>query len=129
MNSCEYCEDEFNGHGKYCSDECYKEMNSFRAAARYYKKGPSIKQRQYFIKHKYGLEWDRYIEMLDDQGNRCAICGRHREEFNKELVVDHDHETGKVRGLLCYGCNNGIGTLQDDPDVLRKAIEYLEKHK
>ncbi len=129
--TCGYCDKEFEGRSdqKYCSKDCYNEMNSMRSLARYYEKGESSQQRKYFIKHKYGLEWDRYIEMLDEQGNRCAICGRHREEFNKELVVDHDHETGKVRGLLCYGCNNGIGTLQDDPDILRKAIEYLEKHK
>ena len=130
--TCPYCDAEFQRerhNQKYCSDDCYYEMKKMRALARYYEKGEGKKQRQYYIRHKYGLEWDRYIEMVDEQSNRCAICGRHREEFKKELVVDHDHETGKVRGLLCYACNNGIGNLQDDPDVVRRAVEYLERHK
>jgi hypothetical protein len=128
MNSCEYCEEIFTPavhNQKYCSKDCYSEMNSMRALARYYEEGGKQRSRKSFIKHKYGLEWDRYIEMLDEHGNRCAICGRHREEFDKELVVDHDHKTGKVRGLLCYACNTGIGNLQDSVDLLKKAQEYL----
>ena len=103
MKTCGYCDEEFESkknNQKYCSNDCYAEMNNMRALARYYKKGESTKQRQYFIRHKYGLEWDRYIEMLDEQGNRCAICGRHREEFNKELVVDHEPKKSKGIAVL-----------------------------
>jgi hypothetical protein len=58
----------------------------------------------------------------------CAICGVHQNERSdgKDLAVDHDHETGEVRGLLCTNCNTGIGQLQEDPEVLLKAIEYLK---
>lgn len=70
--------------------------------------------------------------MIALQGNKCAICGS--EETDKRrgklraLAVDHDHETGKVRGLLCGACNKGIGLLKDDAEILRKAAAYLDKH-
>lgn len=62
--------------------------------------------------------------MLDAQGGGCAICGEGPgDRFH--LVVDHDHQTSEVRGLLCTACNVGIGNLRDDPDLLRRALAYL----
>jgi hypothetical protein len=63
--------------------------------------------------------------MLKAQGGQCAIC---REPPNPKisLHVDHDHRTGRVRGLLCFTCNNGLGQLQDSPVLLRKAAAYVE---
>lgn len=57
----------------------------------------------------------------------CEICGRPDGGNGKPLAVDHCHVTGHVRGLLCMLCNTALGKLQDSPDLLRKAIEYLEK--
>jgi hypothetical protein len=79
----------------------------------------------------YGLTADGYQALLAAQDHRCAICGagsgwRHRQSGKpKRLAVDHCHETGKIRGLLCDACNTAIGKLNHDPNLLRKAIEYL----
>lgn len=81
---------------------------------------------------KFGITPDQYREMLDAQGGVCAICEqpeRVRDARNgrlKALAVDHDHETGAVRGLLCQNCNKGIGNLGDSPERLIAAAAYLE---
>lgn len=79
----------------------------------------------------YGLAQDDYLAMFDQQGGVCAIC-RQPETMTyrgnvKTLCVDHDHETGRVRGLLCAACNFVLGKFQDDPARLRTAAEYLER--
>lgn len=78
----------------------------------------------------YGLEEEEYQAILDRQGGVCAIC-RNPERTVKNgkvcnLSVDHDHKTGKVRGLLCNSCNNLLGRAKDDPNTLRAAATYLE---
>lgn len=73
-------------------------------------------------KSKYGLSPGRYNQMRLEQGNACAICRR-----EKPLCVDHDHETKKVRGLLCQTCNRALGMLQDSPSRARSAAEYLDR--
>jgi hypothetical protein len=78
----------------------------------------------------YGITLEKFEEMRVTQNCSCAICGKHESQNkNKKLFVDHDHITGKVRELLCHGCNTGIGLLQDDVDLLQKALDYLIKHK
>jgi hypothetical protein len=62
-------------------------------------------------------------EMLKDQGGSCAIC-----RAAPAAHVDHDHETGAVRALLCFNCNGGLGQFRDDPAVLRAAADYVERH-
>lgn len=85
----------------------------------------------YNMLKKYGVTQERYQELLEAQSHRCAICGagsgwRHRQSGElKKLAVDHCHETGRVRGLLCDACNLGIGKLRHDPHLLQKAIDYL----
>jgi hypothetical protein len=81
-------------------------------------------------KQQYGITLDDFNNMRLAQNYCCAICGKHEDDNkNKKLFVDHDHVTGKVRQLLCHSCNTGIGLLQDDTDLLQKAISYLIKHK
>jgi hypothetical protein len=72
-------------------------------------------------KYEYGLDNTSFLEMLYAQHGACAICGR----VGGKLVVDHDHVTGRVRGLLCDRCNRGIGHLGDDPDRCWAAARYL----
>ncbi len=77
---------------------------------------------------RYGLTQDDYDRMSAEQDGRCAICGGGpRGDSNAVLSVDHDHETGKVRGLLCGPCNKAIGLLADNPNLLRAALAYLER--
>ncbi len=78
---------------------------------------------------------EQYYEMLKIQNNKCAICNKAETRKIKgsneiaRLCIDHCHETGIVRSLLCSDCNTGIGKLEDSPDLLRKAAEYIEHHK
>jgi hypothetical protein len=75
----------------------------------------------------YGLSIDDYERMAREQDGRCAICGgsQSRVDSDGALVVDHDHLTGKVRGLLCTLCNTGLGAMRDDPAILLAALRYL----
>jgi hypothetical protein len=77
------------------------------------------------LKLKYGLSRADYDAMLQAQDYACAICRRGAWEFSRGLAVDHDHETGKVRGLLCSPCNSAIGQLQECPETMLRAISYL----
>jgi hypothetical protein len=69
---------------------------------------------------KYGISQEVYEEMVVVQGSRCLICKR-----EVELVIDHDHGSGVVRGLLCRRCNAGLGYFKDNPVLLQRAIRYL----
>jgi hypothetical protein len=77
-----------------------------------------------YLTRRYGLTIDQYRVLLDRQGGKCAICGGN--ENGRRFAVDHCHDTGRIRGLLCMKCNTGIGKLRDSVDLLRKAIAYLE---
>ena len=97
-------------------------------------KTPSVRLRRRIsqIKHKYGLSEVDYNNMLHDQKNKCKICDVEFIESaghsNQGYVphVDHCHESGKVRGLLCGNCNKGLGLFKDSKKNLQSAMEYLE---
>ena len=79
---------------------------------------------------KFGITYIDFCEMEEAQNHVCAICGEfetHRR--GQRLCVDHNHETGIVRGLLCHHCNTGLGLLGDSTQTLQNAINYLEKHQ
>jgi hypothetical protein len=76
---------------------------------------------------KYGLSPTDYEAMLQLQGGVCAICKSASKR--RRLDVDHDHQTGKVRGLLCEMCNKAIGGLGDSVERVESALMYLKKHK
>lgn len=77
------------------------------------------------FRQRYGLSPEGYKVLLDAQQGCCATCGG--TNAGKQLDVDHDHVTGKVRGLLCRRCNLALGHAQDSPEVLRRLTEYLEQ--
>ena len=77
-------------------------------------------------RNMYGVTNEEFAEMCEAQGGVCAIC--QREPGQLGLVLDHDHETGEVRGVICSPCNSGLGLFQDDPEFLRVAAAYLEAH-
>jgi hypothetical protein len=83
--------------------------------------------RWWLIEREYGLTQAQYEAMLAAQGNGCAICGRAPEgSYPGMLHVDHCHETGRLRGLLCQVCNLSLGKFQHNPALLRLAADYLE---
>jgi hypothetical protein len=83
-------------------------------------------RKKYYFNYKtYNMRASDYQMMLDDQNGGCAICGA-KPEKGKRLDIDHDHETGEVRGLLCGLHNRLLGMGQDDPNILRRAADYLE---
>ena len=84
---------------------------------------------KYKLKHRYDLTLDQYNQLLYEQGFACKICGITAKDYGKTFAVDHDHTTGKVRGLLCSNCNTGLGLLNDDVETLAKAIIYLSNHQ
>ncbi len=75
---------------------------------------------------RYGLTPDGYRDMERNQGGRCEICNT--APSKKRLFVDHNHDTGAVRALLCAACNTGIGMFREDAALLDKAKEYLHQH-
>ena len=74
------------------------------------------------LTYQYGITIDDFNNMKEKQGSVCATCGKERK-----LVVDHDHESGSVRGLLCQQCNTALGLIRDNKGVLQRMIEYLSK--
>lgn len=77
---------------------------------------------------QFGITVEHLQSLIADQANGCAICGRQCVS-GRALALDHDHETGQLRGLLCANCNRAIGQLQDSVEILRSALAYLEKWK
>jgi predicted nucleic acid-binding Zn ribbon protein len=97
----------------YCSDACRDKVYSNR-----------------YLKKNYNMNVDELQKMGELQNDKCGICQetgfKMRESHKTYLVVDHDHATGAVRGLLCHNCNRGLGLFQDSKDNLLRAIQYLE---
>jgi hypothetical protein len=89
------------------------------------------RDRRASLKKLYGLTPEDYETMKANQSGGCAICGRTvvGNKRHQCLHVDHDHATGKVRGLLCHTCNTGLGAFKDSPDLMAKAADYLKRSK
>jgi hypothetical protein len=95
--------------------------------ARRAKPEAKLRERAGHLMRKYGMTIEQYDAMLEAQGGGCFICGRPpREDIS--LHVDHDHSTGKVRGILCFCCNNALADFQEDPELLKKAATYVSWH-
>lgn len=85
--------------------------------------------RKGWYKRKYGLSLEEREELLKSTNYSCAICNRHFDTFERGLHIDHNHETGKVRSVLCPSCNLGLGSFKDDASLLKVAASYLEKYE
>jgi len=86
-------------------------------------------KREEDLKKTYGISHSDYLNMLSNQNGGCAICNTDnpsKSKRKKHFCVDHCHDTGKIRGLLCDSCNRGIGLLKDNPDILMNAFKYLK---
>lgn len=94
-------------------------------------------KKNYYLKNN-GIKFDKndYLKLLIKQKNVCAICKKPESIISgkvnrvpKRLAIDHDHKTGKIRGLLCHRCNVSIGSMQESTELLQAAIDYLKKHR
>lgn len=100
---------------------------------KYYKEGGKEAQKERSFKallKTYGITPEIYEQERIKQNYSCLLCGAlETEQHHGRLYVDHNHATGKYRGLLCNICNTGLGSFKDDTAVLHKAIEYLNAHR
>ncbi|AGF91696.1 hypothetical protein SVPG_00013 [Synechococcus phage S-CBP4] len=101
---------------KFCTSQYQKEWAKRKGGTMYYRTV------------RYGMSPEEYEELLEEQLNCCACCGSSDPKRKAGFVIDHDHQTGQVRGLLCHSCNIGIGQLGDSIFGLTQAINYLRKH-
>lgn len=99
------------------TDPAWREEQNIKARGR--------AQRYVQVKHFYGLSAEQYDAMVKAQNHVCPIC---LKKDIRTLHIDHCHKTGKVRALICGRCNPGLGNFNDDPALLRRAAEYLEKY-
>lgn len=111
VRNCWWCDAEFmsvDGRQLYCSEDCKHFVKSLWNVG------------------KYGITRDDYRDAWYRQGGVCVVCKQpERTARNHLLSIDHDHETGRFRGLLCSHCNRAIGLLQDDPKIIAAAADYL----
>lgn len=113
---------------KNCMRESAK-MSARKAAKDPVKREKRDSRLRELLLSKYGLTTEHYELLLEMQGGRCGICGTTSTGTKGSFCVDHDHDSGRVRGLLCDRCNRGIGLLGDNPDTLRSAARYLDRHE
>ena len=111
-------------------DNCKLVMRAERARYSQYRRARNEQttpeqQRRHRLKCLYGITPERYDEMVQQQGGVCAIC--RKPPSRRRLHIDHDHYTGRVRGLLCNTCNVWLGRIDDDPSRVRNALEYLRE--
>lgn len=130
---------------RYATDEAFRQRSLERArqqrkdhpdqtargGAKYRQSTKGIINRRTRELKAYGLTWEAYLEMYDRQGGACAICKRPETKRGKDrtdfLTVDHDHETNRVRGLLCRSCNRGLGLLGDTAESIARVVAYLSE--
>ena len=116
----------FNGIG---GEYDYKTQEGRNAYLRAYRRASPILEKGRNLRAKFDMSVEEYDRMLAAQNGVCAICKQPETHLRngklKALAVDHDHKTGKIRGLLCSDCNTGIGKLKDSIDVLTSAVQYL----
>ena len=111
----------FRGTCRECLNKAKKEYRNSNRGNYTYRSSEYIR--------KYGITYDEYIKMLEKQNYKCKICGNTDPDISgkiKHFHIDHDHKTGKVRGLLCDKCNRGLGMFNDDITLLQQAITYLK---
>ncbi len=124
--TCTRCDKEkpieaFSKKREWVDTRCKKCRNTL--LKRWHLKNPDYKRRS-SLKNKFGITLEKYNEIFLSQKGCCRICGRHQSTQKKALAVDHNHESGEIRALLCQNCNVGLGNFQDSVEILEKAIEY-----
>lgn len=128
-----------SGFSSYCKECCNykrrnspKEMEGTKRRVQVWTKNNPEKAKNIQLKINYGITIEDYNKILKDQNNKCAICINYETAGQKgkiyNLAVDHDHNTGKIRGLLCGNCNKTLGNAKDSVIILQSCIDYLNKN-
>lgn len=130
MKSCSRCREEKpitgfyrnrsqpDGHSHYCKPCCNEVTRSHPKASEY--------ARRTNLKRRYGITVEEFDALLEQQNGGCAVCGEmDHDELGRRLAVDHDHDTKRVRGLLCQRCNRAVGLLKDNPELALRMSRYL----
>lgn len=142
MKQCPRCKSIHSGPRRICNPcsayvaRIWRKNNreKARAAVRKYQQlNPEIiakNSRKQSLKSNYGITLEMYDELVIKQSGICAVCSTDKFEGpGKRLMVDHNHSTKQIRGLVCCHCNFLIGHSRENPDVLMKAAAYLNKHQ
>ncbi len=110
--------------------KAYRESPAGRAAAAAYKQPPKDSRQKFQerLLYGFGITVEEFARMLLEQKFCCACCGD-RLKMDKHTHVDHDHDTGEIRSILCHHCNTALGMLKEDPVRIHALLHYLEKHK
>ena len=112
-----------------------KRQKMLDASARWRERNPDADAEKHLIK-KYGITLTQYEELFEAQGGVCALCKKgettkrmKKGDGRERLAVDHCHDTGRVRGLLCFKCNTAIGSLGDTEEDAQRVVDYLNRSK
>lgn len=140
--NCLWCSSAFtpvHHNNKLCSDDCKRKRRNYTSAKRLKPllKDPVFLERRHaydrksHLKTVYGLTLEDYDHLMLSQDGKCAICASPDPKLItrspvKYLLVDHDHKTGRIRGLLCDPCNKAIGLMDDCPQTIRRAADYVD---
>jgi hypothetical protein len=124
-----------NNKDKIHNDYLKNKKKIYEYQKNYYKKNKvyiSERSRKYKLRKKYKITENQVNKIREEQGNKCAICGVIESAVKMgggKLCIDHNHKTGKVRGLLCGQCNSALGHFNESIEILNNAIEYIKKHE
>ena len=119
---------------RYASDPEYRAAQLAKNKIRYFQEGGKQRKRERQLKKSFGLTIDDYNKKLQTQDGLCAICKKPESSLNAHssgilpLAIDHDHQTGKVRDLLCSRCNQALGLLREDVEIAKNLVTYIQKH-
>ena len=126
-----FCNQKHKGYKDKPCKECEKSFTPLAPSHRYCSQECADKSyTSSYLRRNYGITYDEWLSLYVSQGGRCKICGstgfKLHDNCQLLLVVDHNHKTGDIRGMLCHNCNRALGLLQDSEHNLRSALLYLE---
>ena len=151
MAICKPCGSEYEKYRpnqRACSTKCYRNLDDVKAKDKLRKSKPEVREKKNAARRiennperrvvnrinalkAYGLTLEDFDQMKKNQNNRCAICNskprKNGHQTVTKLSVDHCHDTGQVRGLLCNNCNRALGYFQDNAEIIKLGYEYLMK--